>query len=164
MEASKEQIAVSTLEAMYDHIQKLNTNPSDDDLTQFGAFFTLNCTTNLRSMREDPKHGRQAAIDDLKDHLNVWRLEERRVDAQSTVVNADGSVTVFCQMSNKLSILGDTLDPYPETIVVNLALDDEQNNKMRVCDFKSYGCRSGMVKIIQSKTSKGPYSESEMRS
>lgn len=163
MEGSSEKAAVSTLEAVYDHLQGLSANPSDDDLIRFGAFFTAECTTNLRSMREDPKHGRQAVIDDLKDLLNVWHLEKRQVDAQSTVVNADGSVTIFCQMSNRLSILGEILDPYPETVVVNFVLDDEQDNKLRISDFKSYGCRSGIVKIIQSKTAKGPYSDFEMQ-
>lgn len=162
MLGAEQQAALSRLDELYSLLQRLGAKPSHDDLTKFGAFFTSKCTTNLKSMREETKHGRQAATDDLRDSLDIWHLDERRVDAQSAVVNGDSSITVFCQMSNRICILGDILDPYPETAVVRFVRNGNNDSDLSIDDFKMYGCRSAIVQIVQAKTAKGPYSVSYM--
>ena len=140
------------LDALYDTIQKLTPASSSDEFDTFGAFFDHNCTVYLKSMREaaDPSIGRQGVIDDLKEYIKVCHLDERRVLARSAAT--DGS-TIFCEMKNRLDILGEILDPYYETAVAVF------NEEGLITQLKHYGCRSYIVAIIQDKTGVGPYAK-----
>ena len=142
----------SKLDALYHTMQQLTPTSTSDDFDTFGAFFDKNCTVYLKSMREyaSPSIGRQAAIDDLKESLKECQLGERRVLSRSAT--ADGS-TIFCEMENRLKILGETLDPYFETAVAVF------NDEGLITQLKHYGFRSHIVAIIQDKTGVGPYAK-----
>ncbi|KAK5123502.1 hypothetical protein LTR85_002540 [Meristemomyces frigidus] len=155
--ATREQTsATAKLDAIYELFQTFTLSSPESDFTSFGSYFTPNCSANLRSMREEPKRGRQAAVDDLKALVKEgWHIDERRIDAQAEVSGTTG-ITVFCQMSNRLNIMGDILDPFQETAVVSFDSDG------LISDFKLYSCRSPIVRIVQEKTRLGPYSEDYM--
>lgn len=147
--------ATAKLDAYYDLVRKLTTSSSEGDLAKVGSFFSHDCSTNLRSMREEPKIGRQAALNDLKDLVESQHVDERRIVAQ-VELSTSTEIAVFCQMSNRLNIMGDIVDPYNETAVVEFDSDG------LISDFKLYGCRSPIVRIVQEKTKLGPYSEEYM--
>ena len=124
MEATK-------LDSLYDMMQKLTPASSTEEYDAFGAFFDENCTVWLKSMREwaEPSIGRYAVIDTLKESLTQVHIDERRVLSQS--MSPDGSI-LFCEMKNRLNVLGDTLDPFFETAVVKF------NDKGLIVDLKLY--------------------------
>jgi hypothetical protein len=143
------------LDSAYRLMQKLNPTSSSTDLAEFGAFFDPNCTVYLKSMREhaEPSFGREGAIKALKENLSVVHIDERRVLSRST--SAEG-LTVFCEMKNRLLVLGEVLDPFFETAVVSF------NDKGLITEWKLYSCRSHIVALIQMKTGTGPYTKREI--
>ncbi|WMI38775.1 uncharacterized protein CLAFUR5_20137 [Fulvia fulva] len=131
----------------------MHTNSPPEHCSHFSTFFTTNCLTQVRSMREPVLHGRSAAISDLKERLNYWHLDEPRIISRTT---SDDGMTVILEMANKLSILGDVIDPFPETVVARF---DEGGC---IESLKGYNCQSPVVYIVQQKTGKGPYTEAEL--
>jgi hypothetical protein len=156
MSTPQETAAIQKLDDLFNLLQTMSPTSSASTLEKFGEFFIPNCQTNLRGMREEPISGRQAAIDDLKDHLSIWHLDQRRVENQAATAQQDGGVVVFCQMKSRLSILGQTLDPFNETAVVRFV--SGENGELLIEDLKMCSCRSPIVDIVQRKTGQGPYS------
>lgn len=143
------------LDSVYNLMQKLKPTSSSGDLAEFGAFFDEHCTVYLKSMREhaEPSFGREGAIQALKENLTVVHIDDRRVLSRST--SAEGS-TIFCEMKNRLDVLGEVLDPFFETAVVSF------NDKGLIIEWKLYSCRSHIVALIQMKTGTGPYTKGEI--
>jgi hypothetical protein len=140
------------VDVFYSKIQSLKSTSSPEDFDAFGAFFDKDCIAYLKSMREyaEPSIGRQAAMDTLKEILAEYHIEERRVLSRAT--SEDGS-TVIVEMKNRLNVLGDTLDPFYETVVATF------NDEGLISELKTYSCRSHIVGMIQDKTGVGPYSK-----
>ncbi|MCJ1382580.1 hypothetical protein MMC17_005693 [Xylographa soralifera] len=140
----------SRLESLYQTWQSLRPTSSDKQFDVFGAFFDEACIAWLKSMREwdQPSIGRQAIIDKVKANTELHHLEERRV--LSSFTSEDG-LKVVCEMKNRLSVIGNPLDPFYETAVATF------NEQGLITDFKLYNCRSPIVGIIQTMTGRGPY-------
>ena len=60
--------------------------------------------------------------------------------------------TVYCQKRNRLDVLGEVVEGYEEVGVVRFS------GEGLIEEMKFYGCRSGIVRIVQDVTGKGPYS------
>jgi len=148
--------ALAKLDELYDFIPSITAKSADSDFEKFTAFFTDDCDCNIRSMREFPTTGRKALLDDAKDLFQSYQLLSRSVDSQAVSEHGDAT-TVFCQMSNKVDVLGDVINPFQETAVVTF-----EGNTGLISKFKLYSCRSPVVRILQEKTNLGPYSEEYM--
>ena len=143
----------AVLDDLFTQLQTLKPDSPPAEFERLAQYFSPQCSAAMRSMRESPVQGHQALVADLKEYLKLWHLDERRVTAQA--LSADGK-TVMCEMSNRVDILGDKLDPYAETAVVKF-----QDGGL-IENFRMYGCQSPIVYIIQKKTGAGPYHEEEM--
>ncbi|KAF2105126.1 hypothetical protein NA57DRAFT_71323 [Rhizodiscina lignyota] len=140
------------LNALYQLIQKMTPSSPPEDFDTFAAFFSPDCKVFLRSMREHkrPGIGHSGAISMLKEMLECWSLNERRV--LSTCSTSDGELaTVFFETSKRLTIVGDVIDPFYETEVAVF------NAEGLITDLRIYSCWSHIVSIIQDKTGSGPY-------
>jgi hypothetical protein len=160
MAALKNEDAIyAKLDALYHTVDSLKSTSTPEELAAFGALFSENCITYLRSMREfeTPSVGRQATIDELKEILAQYHVAERRTLSRSVSISADGSSTVFSESKNKLHVLGESLDPFYETAVVTF------DNEGLIQGLKNYSCRSHIVEIIQRETGVGPYAEGIVR-
>lgn len=145
---------VQTLNELYQTIKSLRSSSSLEEFGKFAAFFTEDCRTWLKGMREHavPAVGRQAAIDKLKEIMGdrYWRLDERTVLSSSTTADAEGS-KVFCETTKRLVLHGQVLDPWYETEVAVFTPDG------LIKDFKLYCCWSPIASMIQDITGVGPY-------
>ena len=138
------------LDELYNILQKLRSTSSEEAFDELGAFFDESCSAWLLSMREwaEPSIGRESIISTAKQNLQTCHLDERRVLSRSA---ADDGVTIVCEMKNRLIVLGRSLDPFYETVVVKF------NERGLITDFKLYSCRSHIVMIVQEVTGVGPY-------
>lgn len=152
MAATNNNALYTKLDDLYKTIDGLTLNSTSEKFDAFGAFFSGNCTVYLKSMREydEPSAGPQAAIDALRDNKKEQHVAERRILSRS--ITADG-LTIYCEMKNRLHVLGQTLDPFYETAVVVF------NDKGFITELKQYSCRSHIAEIIQDQTGLGPYAE-----
>ncbi|KUJ06792.1 uncharacterized protein LY89DRAFT_397492 [Mollisia scopiformis] len=144
--------SLTKLKDLYQAIDSLKPTSTPEEFQTISAFFSPTCTTYLKSMREydEPSLGRTATISSLQDNLKIQHVVNRHIISQST--SADG-LTVYCEMKNRLHVLGQTLDPFYETAVV---VFDEEG---LITEFKNYSCRSHIVEIVQEQTGLGPYAE-----
>jgi hypothetical protein len=140
----------SRLDDLYDQWQKLTPDSAEADFEKFASHFNKDGTAWLKSMREvaEPSVGREGIIQGIKDAVKDSQLTGRRVVARSAT--PDGR-KVFVEHSNHLTVLGKSIDPFPETTVV------EFDSEGLIWDFKNYSCRSPVVTIIQEVTGEGPY-------
>ncbi len=148
---------IPLLDTFYATYAAAVSSPSEANLSAFGALFTPTASKNLQSMREPTSTGRSAAIASVASSLPQQKLIERRIISQT----ADpATLTVYCQMANKLEVCGKVLDPYYETAVVLFSAEG------LIEEMKMYGCRSPIVRIVQDETGLGPYcdhTEEEVR-
>ncbi|KAF2101509.1 hypothetical protein NA57DRAFT_53468 [Rhizodiscina lignyota] len=145
---------LQTLDELYQTIRDLKPSSSNEEFDKFAAFFTPDCKTWLKGMREhaSPAIGREAAILKLKDIMGdrYWRFDERRVLASSSIPDADGS-KVFCETTKRLILHDTVLDPFYETEVAVFTPDG------LIKDLKLYCCWSPIASLVQDITGVGPY-------
>lgn len=140
------------LDALYETWSHLSKSSSPSDLQSFVDFFSPECETNIKSMREPSRHGKDALMSALKEFLAVEKIDQIRTMTQA--VGPDG-LTVYREMRNIIDILGSKME-MPETVVVVF------NQEGLIERLMVYSCRSHIVRVVQEVTSKGPYSKEEM--
>ncbi|CAI6341923.1 unnamed protein product [Periconia digitata] len=152
MANSKADFYQAKLDELYAIIQRLNPSSPDADLEEFASCFAATCNINLKSMNLHslPSVNREETIEDIKDVLLNYHIEDRQVVHFSLA--PDGH-TAFCQTVQRLNVMGDIIEPFHETQVVTF--DDEGLVKA----MNTYCCWSPIVAKIQKKTGMGPYAE-----
>jgi hypothetical protein len=145
---------LQTLEELFQLITTLRSHSPSQEFDKLGAFFTPDCRTWLKGMREhaSPAVGRQATIDKLKEMMadRYWCLDGRTVLSSSIAPEADEE-KVFCETTKKLILHGKVLDPFYETEIVVFTPQG------LIKDFKLYCCWSPIASLIQDITGEGPY-------
>ena len=145
---------LQTLDKLYETIKSLSPTSSSEEFEKFAAYFTEDCKTWLKGMREHatPTIGRKATVDKLKEIMGdrYWQLDDRKVLSSSTTTDPNGS-KVFCETTKRLILHGQVLDPWYETEVVVFSPDG------LIKDFKLYCCWSPIASVIQDITGVGPY-------
>ncbi|KAF2791282.1 hypothetical protein K505DRAFT_249273 [Melanomma pulvis-pyrius CBS 109.77] len=144
------------LEELYVIIQRLRPSSSPEEFETFASCFTTDCTVHLKSMNMHnmPGISRDEAIEDMKEVLGKYHIEEREVLFFSLA--SDGH-TVLCETKQRINVMGEIVEPFFETEVVTF--DDEGLIKV----LKLYSCWSPIVRVVQDKTGRGPYAEGEQR-
>ncbi|KAK5684288.1 hypothetical protein LTS10_004154 [Elasticomyces elasticus] len=134
--------AVAKLDELYHHPETVTATSSDADFNRLRL---------QHSQHARVSHNRQTSTPSRHQNLSQsYRIVSRRIQDGNTAV-------VFCQMSNRIDIMGDIVDPFQETAVVTF--DGEER---LVSKLKLYSCRSPLVRVMQEKTRLGPYSEEYM--
>ncbi|UKZ88721.1 uncharacterized protein TrAFT101_004460 [Trichoderma asperellum] len=148
-------ILESRLDALYNQLETLRPDSSNDELESFAAFFSEDCVVNFESMREanDPSLGREGVVAKLRDVMKHLYLERRTVVSQTI---SESESLVFSEMRNRYNVHSEVLDDFPETLVATF--DDEG----LITNFRLYGCRSHILIMIQKATGEGPFSAEEM--
>ena len=156
MPKDKEALYRKRLDQLYTTIQRLQPSSPASDFSTFASYFTPECTVYLKSMRlpSMPAISRPEAIEDIKEVLENFQIEQRKVLHFSLA--PDGH-TVFCETQQRLNVLGEIVEPYFVTDVATF--DDEGLIKV----LKTYSCWSPIVDVVQRKTGIGPYDEGERR-
>jgi hypothetical protein len=145
----------SKLDELYAIIQDLRPTSSSEDFDKFASYLTPDCTAYLKSMNSHniPATSRSEAIEDIQEVLGKYYIEERKVLFYAL---ASDNHTMICETEKRINVMGETIESFPETEVVTF--DDEGLIKV----LKLYCCWSPIVRIVQDKTGKGPYSEGEV--
>ncbi|KAI0132453.1 hypothetical protein BJ170DRAFT_613975 [Xylariales sp. AK1849] len=140
----------SKLDALYGQWLKLSPTSPEEAYEAFATHFSRNAVAWLLSMRElaEPSIGHDGIIQGIKESVKDAQINERRVVARSA--STEGS-KIFCETSNRVTVHGKLLDPFPEITVVEF---DEED---LITNFKIYSCRSPIVAIVQDVTGVGPY-------
>lgn len=148
-----------TLDDLYVIIQALTPTSPPSSFSAFAQFFAPNCTVYLKSMNMHrlPGISRIEAIDDMRDVVSKLRIRSREVLHFAVSSSSDGRDTVFCETRQSIDVLGETIEPFFETHVV------EFGEGGLITGFRNYCCWSPVVDVVQKKTGLGPYAEGEKR-
>ena len=145
------------LNELYAIIQQLRPSSPPEQFEAFAQNFTTDCTVYLKSMNMHrmPGLSRVEAIEDIKEVLEKVQILER--DVLHFALASDGC-TVFCETKQRISVMGDVIEPFFETEVATFDQDSGLIKQLKV-----YSCWSPIVDIVQKKTGRGPYAEGERR-
>jgi hypothetical protein len=99
-----------------------------------------------------PATSRDEAIEDIKEVLEKYYIEDREVLFYAL---ASDKHTVLCETYKRITVMGEPIESFPETELVTF------NDEGLIKVLKLYCCWSPIVRIVQDKTGRGPYTEGE---
>jgi hypothetical protein len=148
-----------TLDDLYGIIQSLTPTSPPSSFSAFAQFFAPDCTVYFKSMNMHrmPGISRAEAIDDIREVVSKLQIRSREVLHFAVSSSSDGRDTVFCETRQRIDVLGETIEPFFETHVV------EFGEGGLITGFRNYCCWSPVVDIVQRKTGLGPYAVGEKR-
>lgn len=148
-----------TLDELYIIIQCLTSASSPSSFSAFAQFFAPDCTVYFKSMNMHhlPGISRAEAIDDMREVVSKVQIRSHEVLHFAVSSSSDGRDTVFCETRQSIDVLGETIEPFFETHVV------EFGEGGLITGFRNYCCWSPIVDVVQRKTGLGPYSVGEKR-
>jgi hypothetical protein len=131
-----------TLDTFWSTLQTLKPDSPDAEWDKLAAFVHPEAVMYTMGMNAPPNRSRAEALAAFKGLVGYWKLVERRVVASG--LSADGK-TAFNEMKNHITILGETLDHYPETEIVQF--DDDG----LIVSYRLYLDPSSAMKIFAEK-------------
>ena len=131
----------SKLDDLHVLTTKLNPSSSQEDLEEYGSFFTPDCKAYLLGMAAPPSIGREGVVAALKQVITYWSLPQRRV--LSRAVSQDGT-TIVAEMDNVITIAGETLDHFAEIEVAQY-----EGNLIK--EYRLYVDPTPITKVLEAK-------------
>ncbi|KAL6401285.1 putative epoxide hydrolase protein [Ilyonectria robusta] len=130
------------LDEWWEVMRNLKLDSPQEEWDKFTSYLNPDAVVNLSGMAAPPARGIADTVVEMKKLMGFWSLVERRVLAQGT--DAAGK-TAFCNMDNRLLILGEEVD-FPETEVVTF---DDQD---RILEYKLYCDPTPLQPIFDKKS------------
>lgn len=132
----------ATLDAFWASIKSLSPASPKADFEKYSAFIAPNATLFLNGMSAPPVEGPEAALEAMQNLVQFWSIAERRVLSRS--LSGNGKIAVV-EMDNHLTIMGDGVEHFPETEVV------EFDDKGLIAKYRLYCDPKPIMDIVAKK-------------